>query len=90
MTKPGLLPGIAQQIVKALKRSRTTTVSAPVHRSLPAGQAIEVSGTTRISPSVRSRYAIYLLIHGLRLYSLSFRGPATSVESRITRGFVVS
>jgi hypothetical protein len=81
------LPRIAQAIAKAISRSPTATVSAPVRRTLPAGQAFEVTGTTKVSKTLRSRYAIYLLIHGNRLYSISFRGPATTVESRIVNRF---
>jgi hypothetical protein len=81
------LPLIARQIVKALSRSAGATAAAPVARALPAGHAFEVTGTTRLSKSLRSRYAIYLLIHGGKLYSISFRGPATAVEGQVIQRF---
>ena len=46
-----------------------------------------VTGTMRLSEKLRSRYSLYLLISGRRLYSLSFRGPATPSESRIAKSF---
>jgi hypothetical protein len=86
-TTSAALPVIARQIAKALSRSPSATASAPVRQALPAGQAVAVTGTARLSKSLRSRYAIYLLIHGGKLYSISFRGPATAVETRIVVSF---
>jgi hypothetical protein len=86
-TTRAALPRIAREIAKAISRSPTATASAPVRRTLPAGQAFEVTGTTRLSKTVRSRYAIYLLIHRGKLYSISFRGPATALEPRIVDNF---
>jgi hypothetical protein len=80
------LPLIAREIVKALSRSPAPP-SSPVHRKLPAGPAVEVTGSTRVTKSLRSRYAVYLLIHDRKLYSITFRGPASAVESRIVESF---
>jgi hypothetical protein len=86
-TTGAALPLIAREIVKALSGSGTATASAPVRRQLPAGRAFAVTGTTRLSKSLRSRYAIYLLAHGGKLFSISFRGPATAAERRIVESF---
>jgi len=86
-TTPSALPAIARQIVKALARSSAATATAPVARTLPAGHAVEVTGTARLTKSLRSRYAIYLLIHGRKLYSISFRGPKTAAEGRVLERF---
>jgi hypothetical protein len=82
-TRPSALPLIARQIAKALSRSKAAGVATTVRRVLPGGTAYVVTGTTRLSRTTRSRYAVYLLIHGRRLYSISFRGPATAAETRI-------
>jgi hypothetical protein len=86
-TRASALPRIAQQIVKALARSSAATASVTAARRLPAGRAMLVSGTMRLSKSVRSRYSVYLLIHGRTLFSLSFRGPRTLAEPRIVASF---
>ena len=86
-TTSAALPLLARQIAKALAASKNATASAPVLRQLPAGRAYEVSGTTQLSKSLRNRYVVYLLIHGRTLYSVSFRGPATAVETRIVESF---
>ena len=82
-TRPSSLPLIARQIAKALSGSKAATVATTVRRVLPGGTAFVVTGTTRLSRTTRSHYAVYLLIHGRRLYSISFRGPATAAETRI-------
>jgi hypothetical protein len=86
-TTAAALPAIAREIVKALSGTKGATASAPVRSTLPAGTAVSVTGTTQISKSVRSRYAIYLLIHAKTLYSISFRGPATAAERGIVERF---
>ena len=86
-TTQAALPYIARQIAKALSGSATATASTPVRRTLPAGPAVVVTGMTSVTKVVRSRYAIYLLIHGRKLYSVSFRGPKTAVEDRIIASF---
>jgi hypothetical protein len=86
-TTPSALPVIARQIAKALAGSAGATASAPVRRTVPAGHAVSVTGTTQLTKSLRSRFAIYLLIHRGKLYSISFRGPPTPVEGRIVAGF---
>jgi hypothetical protein len=85
-TTRAALPLIAREIAKALSRSPSPP-SPPVHRKLPAGPAVEVTGSARLTKSLRSRYAVYLLIHNRKLYSITFRGPATAVEARIVNGF---
>jgi len=84
-TTQAALPFIARQVAEALAASATATAAAPVRRTLPAGPAFLVTGTTRVTKVLRSRYAVYLLIHGRRLYSISFRGPKTAVEGQIIR-----
>ena len=84
---PAALFPIARQIVKTLAGSTSATASPPLRRALPAGQAVSVTGTTRLSKSLHSRFAIYLLIHRGKLYTITFRGPATAVESRIVESF---
>jgi hypothetical protein len=86
-TTRAALPRLARRIANALSRSAGATAAAPVARTLPAGRAMTVTGTTRISKSLRSRYALYLLIHGRKLYSIAFRGPATEAESDVVRRF---
>src|SRR4051794_23601673 len=85
-TTAAALPAIARDRQGAL-RDEGATASAPVRSALPAGPAVSVTGTAQISKSVRSRYAIYLLIHAKTLYSISFRGPATSAERGIVQRF---
>lgn len=87
---PAALPRIAGQIAKTLAAAPTATATSPVGVRLPAGAAQRITGTTQISKTVRSRFALYLLIHGRRLYSVTFRGPATSVEREIVRRFRVT
>lgn len=86
-TTEAVLPSLARQIAKALAGTAGATASAPVATRLPAGRAMRVTGTTRISKTLGSRYALYLLIHGRRLYSLTFRGPATASETRTLESF---
>ena len=88
-TTSAALPAIARQIAKSLSRSAGAKVAAPVRRTLPAGRAVLVSGSLRLSKAVRSRFALYLLVHGRTLYSLTFRGPRTAAEQRIAAGFRV-
>lgn len=75
------LPLIARQIAKSL--SRAASVSASRRLALPAGEAYEVAGSIPLSKTIRSRFAIYLLMHRRQLYSLTFRGPATAAERGI-------
>lgn len=87
-TTPTALPLIARAVEQALSRAKKTTVSKPVGRRIPAGPTVEIAGTTRLSKTLRSRYAVYLLVHGGRLYSISFRGtPPDAVEARILASF---
>jgi hypothetical protein len=81
------LPAIAKRVAQALSRAAGATAAPPVARRLPAGRAYAVVGTTRITKSLRSRYAIYLLVHARTLYSVAFRGPETRVEGEILRRF---
>lgn len=82
------LPLIARAMVRALSQAKATTVSKPVSRRLAAGPTIEIDGSTRLSKKLQSRYAVYLLVHGGRLYSISFRGTTpASVAARILASF---
>lgn len=81
------LPYLARQIAKAIAGTSGATASTPSARKLPAGQAMTITGTTRLSKRLRSRFALYLLVHRRRLYSLSFRGPETPFENRIASSF---
>lgn len=83
-TRAALAP-IARQIAKSL--SRAATVSASRRLVLPAGEAFEVAGSIPLSKSLRSPFAIYLLMHDRRLYSLTFRGPAAAAERGILDSF---
>ena len=81
------LPRIARQIAKTLDAAPTATASMPVRRVVPAGPAQLVTGSTQVSKTVRSRFALYLLIRGKRLYSVTFRGPATPAEAGVVQRF---
>ena len=84
---PAALPRIARQIAKTLDAAPSATAAPPVPRTLPAGAAQHVSGSTQVSKSVRSRFSLYLLIRGRKLYSITFRGPATAAEAGILQRF---
>mgnify|MGYP000350744836 CR=1 FL=1 len=86
-TTAAALPQIARQVAKVLASTSGATASTPVTRSLPAGRAMQVTGTTRITKTTRSRFSLYLLIRGRRLYTLAFRGPASPLELRIAERF---
>ena len=86
-TTQSALARIARQVSKSLAASPNATAAAPVRRILPAGRAYEVTGTTRVTKTARSRYAIYLLIHAGTLYLVSFRGPAAATETGIANRF---
>lgn len=86
-TTAAALPRIARQVSKTLAAAPTATANAPVAVRLPAGPAQRITGTAQISKTVRSRFALYLLVRGRRLYSVTFRGPATAVEREISRRF---
>lgn len=87
-TTPAALPLIARAIETALSKAKKTVVSKPVSRRLPAGPTVEITGSTQLSKHLQSRFAVYLLVHGGRLYSISFRGtPSAALEARILERF---
>jgi hypothetical protein len=68
------LPAIAASYVKALAKSKSVHVDAPVSLRLPAGAAVRISGSAPLGKTGgRAAFQVYLLVAPRRLYSLAFR-----------------